>query len=217
MTKWICDITLAAIVVIVLAWALGSSAHAGTATITCEGSVLTVTTTATTPPAPTLPPTVPPAPPPSGIPAGCPTPPDGTMVFLREQRDNLTNISFDWVFAHPGLTLDSAVPANSSKSHPFINPFPSSSKAGGKIDMAQGNRGTNTKDISISDCPGRFDNLPPGCARLGYLTSAIYWTFNGAKYAGVVTACKIEPGKQYYLNIRPSVAGQDAGYAINSQ
>jgi len=153
---------------------------------------------------------VPPDPPPVDEPPV--VAPPGVMVFALGQRDDLYNIAFSEVFVKQGLAMDSLVPAGVTKAYAFRNDNPA--RMTGKFSIAPGNRGTNPKDVAISTEPGKFD-VP--AASMGYLSGNIYWTFNGAKYAGLITAAKVEQGVTYYLNIRASDPAQDAGYAINSQ
>jgi hypothetical protein len=59
--------------------------------------------------------------------------------------------------------------------------------------------------------------VPAGCSVSSTLTGGFYWSYNGAKYAGLFTACKIEPGKPYYLNIRPHTGVSEAGFLLYTQ
>lgn len=145
-------------------------------------------------------------PPPSG---SCPTPVAGTLTYDLGVNDNYATSNIQQIFTNPGMSLDSKVIANTTKAYAFTNTVPYTV---GTITVVAGNMGTNRKDVVISECPGQFTSTNVACMSLNRLSGGIAWSRDASS-----TACQIAQNKTYYFNIRPSVAGQIAGYAISSQ
>ncbi|MBI2387273.1 MAG: hypothetical protein HYV14_14870 [Elusimicrobia bacterium] len=148
--------------------------------------------------------------------ANCPAPPAGTLLYSTAQRDNYTPRNFHYAFNTPGMPLDSKVLAGKPKAYAFVNKYTPASKRGGRVATEDGNRGSGLKDMAISECPGQFSGVPAGCAVSRTLTGGVYWTYDGSKYAKMFNACRIEPGRTYYLNIRTSGI-PEAGFLLYIQ
>jgi hypothetical protein len=70
------------------------------------------------------------------------------------------------------------------------------------------------RDISISSCPGQFEDLPTRCVQSGFISSgAVYWEVD-LLAGNLGHTCKLErgaDGKKYYFNIRfPSGCGSSS-------
>jgi hypothetical protein len=64
----------------------------------------------------------------------------------------------------------------------------------------------NPRDVSVSTCPGDFSaNVPAGCTSYNR-------TFNAIFQGSGSTYCTLEPGRQYYINIRSVSASRPIAY-----
>jgi hypothetical protein len=64
------------------------------------------------------------------------------------------------------------------------------------------------KDISISTCPGDFSaNVASSCKISGKWNAVIYAVSYSASWA-----CTLVPGRQYYINIKPTNTNNSTAY-----
>jgi hypothetical protein len=74
------------------------------------------------------------------------------------------------------------------------------------VDANTESGGYNPRDVAISTCPGDFSaTVPSGCASYGRSLNVIYSGSNPGY-------CPLEPGKQYYINVRSTSTSRPISY-----
>lgn len=130
--------------------------------------------------------------------AGCVTPSNTSIGTLKAtagsyQQTESGTVPAYGVLAFP-FTLDAAL-------YPYGIKF--------NLESGFSSGGYNLKDVSVSSCPGVFDGLASPCVKRSAIANAI-----STSSSGTVSLCEVIPGRQYYFNLRPTLAGQDTAAMI---
>lgn len=113
---------------------------------------------------------------------------------------------------HFNVTESGTIATNTTMSFPFIvnkSNYPYGISFQFEAGFSSGSY--NMKDFSVSLCPGIFEGISSRCLRKFTSANTIVTDVT----TSVNSACKIEAGKTYYLNVRPSISGQDGAAMIN--
>lgn len=137
------------------------------------------------------------------LPAGCGALPDGTTVG-------------SWAaYSAPGIPLETGtINATKSKAFSFVanqSIYTNGSQILFETTTQPG--GSNRVDVAISTCPGEFTSSQPRCVLTNAKINTLNTTFNPAE----TTACVMNNGQQYYLNVRPSAGYANAAKIVSPQ